>query len=165
MKLNQAWSKRVAVAILSTTIAVSGGFVLTPHTTQAATVSAATRAHQIIALGEHYRGTPYKFGAKSGQTRNFDCSSFTQYIFGRYGIHLPRTAAAQSKMGTYVSRGNWKVGDLLFFTVPGRRGVAHVGVYIGNNKMLQTYGAGGVKITPVNSYWRSHYITARRVIH
>jgi cell wall-associated NlpC family hydrolase len=67
-------------------------------------------------------------------------------------------------MGSYVSKRNWKTGDLLFFSVSGRRGVGHVGVYMGNNKMLHTFGAGGVKISTINSYWNSHYITARRVI-
>lgn len=164
MKLQQTWSKRLAILTIGAAVAISGGVISSPQPTQAATVSASTKADQIISLGKHYMGTPYKFGSKVGQTRTFDCSTLTKYIFGKYGIDLPRTAAQQSKVGTYVSKNNWKKGDLLFFSVPGRPGVGHVGVYLGNNKMLNTYGAGGVKISDINNYWNSHYMTARRVI-
>ncbi|KRE86303.1 hypothetical protein ASG89_09765 [Paenibacillus sp. Soil766] len=166
MKLHHKWSKRLAIMAIGATVAISGGVISSPKPTQAATASitSTTKANSIISLGKRYLGTPYKFGAKVGQTRNFDCSTLTKYIFGKYGISLPRTAAQQSKVGSYVSKKNWKKGDLLFFSVPGRSGVGHVGVYIGNNKMLNTYGAGGVKITTINSYWNSHYMTARRVI-
>jgi cell wall-associated NlpC family hydrolase len=164
MKMNQAWGKRLAIALLTTTIAVSGGLLSSPQPTSAATVSSTTKANQIISFGLRYLGTPYKFGAQSWQTRNFDCSSFTQYVYGHYGIHLYRTAASQARQGTYVSKSNWKRGDLLFFRVPGRSGIGHVAIYLGNNRMLHTYGAGGVKITAVNTYWKNHYVTARRVI-
>jgi len=169
MKLHQIWSKRLAIFALGTTIAISGGVISSPQLIKADTISASatsasSKANSIIALGQRYLGTPYKFGAKVGQTRNFDCSTLTKYIYDKYGISLPRTAAQQSKVGSYVSKSNWQKGDLLFFSVPGRPGVGHVGVYIGNNEMLNTYGAGGVKITKLNSYWNSHYITARRVL-
>jgi cell wall-associated NlpC family hydrolase len=174
MKLHHKWSKRLAIMTIGATVAISGGVISSPQPTQAATdtdiatidatITSTSKADSIISLGKRYLGTPYKFGAKVGQTRNFDCSTLTKYIFGKYGITLPRTAAQQSKMGSFVSKSNWKKGDLLFFSVPGRSGVGHVGVYVGNNKMLNTYGAGGVKITTINSYWNSHYMTARRVI-
>ncbi|NHN33393.1 C40 family peptidase [Paenibacillus agricola] len=168
MKLHQVWAKRLAIMTLVTTIGISGGVLGNPQHASAAesavSTSAVSKASKIISLGLKYKGTPYKFGAKVGQTRTFDCSTLTKFIYGKYGINLPRTSAQQSKMGSYVSKRNWKKGDLLFFSVPGRSGVGHVGVYVGNNKMLHTYGAGGVKISTVNSYWNSHYITARRVI-
>lgn len=164
MKLQHKWSKRLAIMTIGATIAISGGVISSPQPTQAATVSTSAKADHIISLGKRYMGTPYKFGSKVGQTRTFDCSTLTKYIYGKYGITLPRTAAQQSKVGSYVSKSNLKKGDLVFFSVPGRSGVGHVGVYLGNNKMLNTYGAGGVKITTLNSYWNSHYMTARRVI-
>lgn len=164
MKLHQAWKKRLAILSIGATLTFAGGILCNQVPTYAAT-STTTKANQIISLGEKYLGTPYKFGAKVGQTKSFDCSSFTKYIYGKYGISLPRTAAQQSKAGSYVSKNNWKKGDLLFFKVPGRSAsIGHVGIYLGNNKMLNTYGAGGVKITTINSYWKSKYVTARRVI-
>lgn len=43
MKLKNKWSQRLAVAVLSAAIAVSGGFVFSPQPTEAATVSAGTK--------------------------------------------------------------------------------------------------------------------------
>ncbi|MNI88749.1 Murein DD-endopeptidase MepS/Murein LD-carboxypeptidase precursor [compost metagenome] len=111
-------------------------------------------------------GRPYKFGAKAGQTRTFDCSSLMQYIFKQHGINLPRNSKSQSKVGKHVSRSNLRKGDLVFFSIPGKPGVInHVGVYVGNNKVLQTYGDGGVRYTKLDSgTWSKRYMTARRVL-
>ncbi|MCR8636407.1 C40 family peptidase [Paenibacillus sp. N5-1-1-5] len=135
------------------------GTIATPSNTAYAYSS--SKASSVIATGKRYMGVPYKFGATAGQTRNFDCSSFTQYVYGKYGVQLPRTSQAQSHVGTYVSKSNLKPGDLVFFYSP----IHHVGIYIGNGNMLHTYGAGGVKISNMNnSFWKSKYKTARRVL-
>ncbi|MBO9597742.1 MAG: C40 family peptidase, partial [Cohnella sp.] len=43
--------------------------------------------------------------------------------------------------------------------------IGHVGVYTGKGKMLHTYGAPGVTYSSINSsYWKAHYVTARRVL-
>ncbi|GGD63762.1 C40 family peptidase [Paenibacillus nasutitermitis] len=125
-----------------------------------------TTASKVISIGDNYLGVKYKLGAKSGISTAFDCSSFTQYVFKKAGISLPRTSAAQAKKGKAVSRKNLKKGDLVFFSTPssGKR-VGHVGIYAGNNKILHTYGKGGVKFTSLgNSYWNSHYLSAKRVL-
>lgn len=130
----------------------------------AATTSsqASATAQRVIDLGKKYMGTPYKFGARTGDTRYFDCSSFTQYVYKQVGINLPRTSKAQSQVGKYVKRSDLKPGDLVFFYSP----IHHVGIYIGNGKVLHTYGKPGVTISDMNSgWWSSHYATARRVIN
>ncbi|MFC5530271.1 C40 family peptidase [Cohnella yongneupensis] len=115
----------------------------------------------VIATGERYMGVPYKFGAPSGKTNRFDCSSFTQYVFAQNGIHLPRSAKQQSKVGSFVPRNQLQPGDLVFFYSP----IHHVGIYIGNGQVLHTYGKPGVTISNMNSgWWSSHYATARRVM-
>lgn len=122
--------------------------------------TSASKASGIISTGKKYLGTPYKFGASTSTTRVFDCSTFTKYVYKKYGIYLPRTSYSQSKVGTYVSRSNLKPGDLVFFYKP----VHHVAIYIGNGKILHTYGKPGVVISSLNSsWWSSHYTTARRV--
>jgi hypothetical protein len=127
----------------------------------AATVSSSALAKQIIATGEKYIGTPYKYGAAAGQTNTFDCSSFTQYVYKQNGINLPRSSKQQSQVGTYVARSNLQPGDLVFFYSP----IHHVAIYIGDGKLLHTYGAGGVTITSLNAtWWSEHYATARRVL-
>jgi lipoprotein Spr len=134
--------------------------VLVPPSNTAYAYSA-SKANSIIATGKRYMGTPYDFGAPSGSTRAFDCSSFTQFVYAKYGVKLPRTSQQQSKVGSYVSKANLKPGDLVFFYSP----IHHVAIYIGNGKILHTYGAPGVTISNMNSsFWKSKYKTARRVL-
>lgn len=177
----KTWYKKLVVTALSVSIGLSVAAAATPGKAEAATsasteaanataltasATSTSRGSQVISIGKRYLGTPYKFGATAGQTRNFDCSSFTQYVFKKVGVSLPRTSQQQSHVGKYVSRSNLRVGDLVFFSIPGKPGVIHhVGIYAGNNKILQTYGAGGVRVTDLNSgTWSSRYMTARRVL-
>ncbi|MGG0822396.1 C40 family peptidase [Paenibacillus turicensis] len=133
-----------------------------------ADITAASKGSQIISYGKKFMGTPYKFGASTTTTRVFDCSSFTKYIFKKYGITLPRTSVAQSKVGKAVSKANLQVGDLLFFSSGSRangKNVTHVGVYAGNGKVLHTYGSPGVTLSDLNSgNWKRTYLKARRVL-
>jgi hypothetical protein len=63
--------------------------------------------------------------------------------------------------GTFVPRDHLQPGDLVFFYSP----VHHVAIYMGNGKIIHTYGKPGVTITDLNSgWWSSHYNTARRVL-
>lgn len=112
-----------------------------------------------------YLGTPYVFGAKYGQTDTFDCSSFVKTVFAQNGITLPRVSRDQALKGTYVSRSNLEVGDLLFFTTKDSGGkIGHVGIYVGDGMMIHTYGEGGVKYSKMSTgWWDDHYVTARRL--
>ena len=134
------------------------------HTPKAS--AATTKADKIITLGKKYLGVKYRFGAPSGSTSAFDCSSFTQYIYGKYGVKLPRVSSSQATRGVKVAKSNLRKGDLVFFKVP-RTGnkIGHVGVYVGNNKMMHTYGKPGVTYSSLGlKYWKSNYVTARRVL-
>ncbi|XEC93870.1 C40 family peptidase [Paenibacillus tarimensis] len=129
-----------------------------------------TRLKTVI-YGREYLGTPYEFGAKYGQTRTMDCSSFTKTVFARIGIKLPRVSRDQAREGRYVSKSNLKVGDLVFFSTSSRvnkkgiQKIGHVGIYVGHGMMIHTFGKGGVKYNSiVSGWWDDHYITARRII-
>ncbi|WP_246333867.1 C40 family peptidase [Thermoactinomyces mirandus] len=126
----------------------------------------AALADKIIATGEKYLGTPYEFGAKSGQTNTFDCSSFVQHVYKENGIDLPRNSRQQSQVGQTVSKSEIQKGDLLFFELrsnPGR--IGHVGIYAGNNKILHTWGPGGVRYDDLSDGWlKEGFVKAKRVI-
>lgn len=163
------WIKPVVSTALVLSFALSGNLAFASQTAHAETVSveAASKADRIVSQGLKYLGTPYKYGAKTGNTSSFDCSSFTEYLYSKQGINLPRTSKAQSKVGTYVSRNNLKKGDLVFFSTNSSNGqIAHVAIYMGNGKILHTYKKGlGVTTTSLSSsWWSSHYVTARRVL-
>lgn len=126
---------------------------------------------KLITQAQTYIGVPYLFGAKSYEvTKRFDCSSFTQYIYSKQGLKLPRSSRDQALQGIAISRQMLKPGDLMFFYVPGRFRsnsiIGHVGLYIGNGQMIHATPSApsGVKITSINSsYWQQKFLKARRV--
>jgi cell wall-associated NlpC family hydrolase len=163
MSFKNAFVRKIAGVSLCAVIGFTG--IALGQAPQASAAST-SKADKIISLGKKYLGVKYRFGAPSGSTSAFDCSSFTQYVFGKYGVKLPRVSSAQAKRGYKVAKSNLKKGDLVFFTVPRTgKNIGHVGIYVGNNKMLHTYGKPGVTYSSMNTtYWKSRYVTARRVL-
>ncbi|MFD2612196.1 C40 family peptidase [Paenibacillus gansuensis] len=155
--------RTIAQIGLCAAIGMSSLTLAAPHKAEAAT----SRGDKVISIGKKYLGVRYQFGAPTGTTRTFDCSSFTKYIYKKVGVSLPRISKDQAKKGYKVAKSNLRKGDLVFFW--GRNGkgrVAHVAIYAGNNKLLHTYKKGvGVTYSSLNSsYWKKHYVTARRVL-
>ncbi|WP_027943279.1 C40 family peptidase [Amycolatopsis taiwanensis] len=104
-----------------------------------------------FALGK--RGSPYVWGATGPE--KFDCSGLTQWAFKQAGISIPRTAAQQQSSGTAVSRANLQPGDLVFYGSP----AYHVGIYVGDGKMVHAPTTGDVvKVSPL----QNNYSGARR---
>jgi cell wall-associated NlpC family hydrolase len=90
----------------------------------------------VLGIAASLAGIPYRFG---GTTRaGFDCSGFSQYVFAKVGISLPRVAEAQRQATTRVSRVNARPGDLVFFGAP----ASHMGIYAGNGMMWDSPRTG-----------------------
>ncbi len=132
-------------------------------------LSLAGNRDELVSYAKQFMGVPYDFGASSyEQSKAFDCSSFTSHVFKRFGINLPRLARDQAKLGTKVERSSLQTGDLIFFTVPGRfendKIPGHVGIYIGNGKMIHTWGKPGVEVSSIDTgYWHDAILSMRRV--
>ncbi|REE92921.1 copper amine oxidase-like protein [Paenibacillus taihuensis] len=127
------------------------------------------KVDEVIAYAKKYMGVPYKFNAAPyAESRKFDCSSFVQHIFKHVGVDLPRSSRSQSTVGKYVTQKNFIPGDIVFFYTPGRYKtnniVGHVGLYIGNDQVIQTYGDPGVTITKLNGNWDDRVMWGRRVL-
>jgi cell wall-associated NlpC family hydrolase len=101
-------------------------------------------------------GDPYVWAAAGPNA--FDCSGLTQYAYAAAGITLPHSSAAQSTMGTAVSRAGLQPGDLVFFYSP----VSHVGMYIGNGRMVHASTSGQPVI--VSTVDMKGYAGARRLV-
>lgn len=116
----------------------------------------------IVRTALAFRGTRYRRGGAS--RGGFDCSGFTRYVFAKYGITLPHSSAAQAKIGKPVPKSELQPGDLVFFQTY-RRGISHVGIYIGNGKFVHasTYRRGVTVDSLNSSYYASRYRGARRV--
>ena len=107
---------------------------VSPPAVAAPPLPAAARAVQ-TALKE--LGKPYRYGALGPST--FDCSGLTKFAYSAAGISLPHSAAAQYQSGRRVNRNQLQPGDLIFW-----RGLGHVGLYIGNGKMVHAPRTGEV---------------------
>ena len=94
----------------------------------------AQSSSQVVNIARGLLGIPYVYGGSSPS--GFDCSGFTQYVFGKAGISLPRTASAQQAAATPV--GSPEPGDLVFFGSP----VWHVGIYTGDGMMIDSPRSG-----------------------
>ncbi|WP_456268582.1 C40 family peptidase [Kushneria sp. AK178] len=98
-------------------------------------------------------GTPYKYGGTT--PAGMDCSGLTQASLMAAGIEIPRTSQQQFDALEHIDRA--RPGDLMFFGSGGS--VSHVGIYMGNNRMIHAPGSGRQvsMATLDNRYWRSHY--------
>jgi len=78
-------------------------------------------------------GTPYRYGGST--PAGFDCSGLVLHVHERAGIDVPRTAAQQFRAARPVDVTELAPGDLVFFRTQ-RRGVDHVGVYVGQGRFV-----------------------------
>ena len=170
-------SKGTKVEVISTTngwskINYNGsiGYVssqyLSSSSTDSSTSTTSSSVNKVISLAKSLLGKSYVWGAQGPST--FDCSGFTYYVFkNAANITLPRVSQDQSTYGTYVSKSNLKVGDLVFFDTNGANdgNVSHVGIYLGNNQFIHASSSKGkVVISEMSSYYSGAYVNARRVL-
>jgi len=110
-------------------------------------------------------GTSYKIGSTG--PKSFDCSGFTNYLFKKIELRLPRKASDQAQIGSPVQMDLVEAGDLLFF---GHKRIHHVA-------MVSKVKRGVVYITHATTsrgvveeklksseYWSAKFKVARRVI-
>lgn len=118
------------------------------------------------------QGSRYYWGA-SGPTY-FDCSGLVYWAHKQAGVRIGRTTAAgYAGSGKSVSYNNLQIGDVITFNYG--RGVAHIGIYIGNGRMVHASGKGSetvgqdpnqcVKVTSIapGSYFHNYIYNCRRL--
>jgi cell wall-associated NlpC family hydrolase len=100
----------------------------------------------VVDIAKRYLGVPYVYGGTNPAT-GLDCSGFTQLVYGQVGVDLPRVSWQQATAGRPVdSLADARPGDLLAFDRP----VDHVGIYIGDGKMISAPRPGkNVEISSV----------------
>jgi peptidoglycan DL-endopeptidase CwlO len=116
----------------------------------------------LISTALSLRGTPYRNGGSD--PTGFDCSGFTQYVFARHGIRLPREVHDQFTVGRKIRGKDLTTGDLVFFHTVAR-GASHVGIVIGDDEFIHApSSAGVVRIEHLSSsYWSRRFIAGRRI--
>ena len=98
--------------------------------------------NDIVSIALSLTGIPYVYGGST--PAGFDCSGFTQYVYARAGISIPRTSGAQGAAGTFVSASEARPGDLVWHAY------GHVGIYAGNGMVVEATTPGSVsKVQPL----------------
>lgn len=112
------------------------------------------KIQKLLKIAKSQIGKPYKYGAYleadgDEEPKEFDCSSFIQYIFKKIGIKLDRSSISQAAAdGQEINDVEGvETGDLIFFE--GLRGhynhnifknkklyIGHVAVYSGNGNVV-----------------------------
>jgi cell wall-associated NlpC family hydrolase len=119
-------------------------------------------AYAITGTALALRGSPYRNGGSD--PAGFDCSGFTQYVFGQHGVVLPRGVSDQFKTGQSVRPDEIAAGDLLFFTTVAP-GPTHVAIALGGDEFIHApSSAGVVRVERLRAlYWAQRFIAARRI--
>jgi cell wall-associated NlpC family hydrolase len=123
---------------------------------------------QVLRQACGYLDTPYRRGGSLQRGHATDCSGFVQYIYQKSNIDLPRSSPEQAQEGRLVARtmdfSKLMAGDLLFFR-RGERHIGHVGIYLGEGKMIHASSRRhGVIITDLRqSYYRETFAVAKRL--
>lgn len=119
-----------------------------------------------IAKAQQYIGVPYVWGG-STPSAGFDCSGYVCYVMNNcgQGWNVGRTNC--NGLMYYcdkIAKSEMQPGDLIFFEKTyNTTGASHVGIYVGNNKMLHC-GSGGVKYSDITTaYYTSHYLCSGRI--
>ena len=109
----------------------------------------------------------YRYGGSDQD--GIDCSSFTEKLLSKvYGFTVPRTSKDQFLLCNKVATSNLVEGDLVFFNTRStrrrRKGITHVGLYLGNNYFVHSSVQDGVTISSLtDEYYSNKFISGGRI--
>ncbi|MCM1520259.1 MAG: C40 family peptidase [Lachnoclostridium sp.] len=106
-------------------------------------------SNALLSEAKKWLGVPYKYG---GTDHNgVDCSALVLNVYrDALNIKLPRSSRQQFDFSKGISKSELIPGDLLFFaTTKGRSDVSHVGMYIGDGKMVHSSASQGVMVSRI----------------
>ncbi len=122
------------------------------------------RFANMLQEAEKYIGYPYVWGGSTPQT-SFDCSGFVSWVINNCGNGWNvgrQTAEGLRGCCTYVPPQDAKPGDLIFFQgTYNTPGASHVGIYVGNNRMLHC--GNPIQFTDLGQYWQQHFLQYGRL--
>ena len=106
-----------------------------------------TPAEKAVWFAYQQLGKPYVWGATGPDA--YDCSGLVQAAWGYAGVAIPRTTYAQYAALPHVPMSAIEPGDLIYFD-----GVGHVGIYVGNNTIIDAPQSGeDVELVSLSSPW------------
>jgi cell wall-associated NlpC family hydrolase len=139
-----------------------------PPVNHSEVVALARMQQQIVEGARYYIGTPHRLGGMS--RKGIDCSGLVQLSFQKAGVRVPRVTSQLAVTGKQVAVQEAQVGDLIFFSPPGKNKVSHVGIVAAVNGaqdlvFIHTSSSRGVREDNLYSpYWRDNFVQLRRVL-
>jgi hypothetical protein len=113
------------------------------------------------------QGKPYTWGANGPDS--FDCSGLVYYCLNKIGYKVGRMSAAgysKNSAWQYVPKGSLQAGDLLFFFESKPSEITHVGIYLGDGKLINaSMSYGSIIICPLTGWYVNNLSHARRVFY
>ena len=98
---------------------------------------------KILTVAAKYVGSPYVFGGENPS--GFDCSGYVRFVFSQFGLDLPHSVIAQSRLGIIVKPEDAVPGDLVILD-----DLSHDGIYAGNGNFYHSPRPGDtVKLAPI----------------
>ncbi|MBT2738372.1 LysM peptidoglycan-binding domain-containing protein [Bacillus sp. ISL-7] len=116
-------------------------------------------APKMIASAKKLIGVPYVWGGSTPS--GFDCSGFVYYAAKQAGIEISRTSAAGFYDRTYYVN-TPKPGDIVFFENTYKKGISHLGIYLGNNQFIHANDSGVMISNLQSPYYQAHFESFKR---
>jgi cell wall-associated NlpC family hydrolase len=94
-------------------------------------VSLALKTDSILHYAQTFLGKPYVYACADPQ-KGFDCSGFVSFVFGHFGIHVPRSSIDYGFLFSGIPSDSARPGDILVFTGTNAsiRRAGHVGIVL-----------------------------------
>lgn len=128
-------------------------------------MTSASIAMQVVDLALSMVGKPYVWAGKDPAI-GFDCSGLVYYVYGQFGYNLHRAGDGQALDGVAVSLEEMRPGDILVFANNNTTSIQHVGIYIGDGKMVHAQNPTmGVNISDINYDTAKYIYTIRRIVN
>ena len=104
--------------------------------------SVEVHSDSLVAQSRALLGVRYVWAGVSPE-RGLDCSGLVRYVFGKLGLELPHSAAQLAHLGASVPNdtGAMRPGDLLVFSQARSQRITHVGIYVGDGRMVHASSA------------------------
>ena len=166
MPSTRARIARLSAVFCATLLSASAHRAAAQGAARTIAVRGTVEGEDIVRAARRYVGVRYVLGGSTPAA--FDCSGFVRYVYGQFGIALPRTAHEQAAVGDAPFPGDLQPGDLLFFY--GGRGAQHIAIYVGGDTIVHaSSSAGRVKLDRLRgsgarrSWFNQRLIAVRRV--
>ncbi|MGF6953409.1 LysM repeat protein [Neobacillus sp. B4I6] len=116
-------------------------------------------APKMIASAKKLIGVPYVWGGST--PAGFDCSGFVYYAAKQAGMEMGRYSASGFYDRTYYVD-TPKAGDIVFFENTYKKGISHLGIYIGNNQFIHATDSGVMISNLQSPYYQAHFASFKR---